>query len=218
MDLTCSPLPRITEIVTGPQHSESLRIFCAVSLSEEARQRAAAHVARLREIAPRAKISWVRPESLHLTLKFFGEIDAAMLDKIARASGRAAAGCAPFALRLNGSGNFPPRAAKSRILWLDVADDHGRLAHLQTRLEDECVAEDFPREAQAFRPHLTLARVRVADAETRRAAVAHSESGFAPVSVPVEALAVMRSELGPGGARYTICSLHQLKGPRQAPE
>jgi len=201
--------------VINTQPSQSLRIFCAVQLSDEARKRAATHVTRLREIAPRAKLAWVRPESLHLTLKFFGEIDALLLDKIAHATERAVDGCAPFALTLCEAGSFPPRAAAPRVLWLGVSDDGGELTYLQARLEDECEREGFAREARLFRPHLTIARVRVTDAGARRAAAAHLELNFAPVWTPIEALAVLRSELGPGGSCYTLCSRHQLKGRAQ---
>ena len=80
---------------------------------------------------------------------------------------------------------------------------------MQRALETECAAAGFPHEQRAFRPHLTLARLRSAHG-ARELAAAHREAPFEPQSFKVSELVVMRSELGPGGSRYTPLSRHRL--------
>lgn len=189
-------------------------MFCAVELPPEVKEHVGAHVARLRgSAAPGAKASWERPEKLHLTVKFIGEIDEAQVESLSHAAERASSGVEPFRLSLEGTGAFPTRGL-ARVLWLGVADASGRLARLHARLEDECTREGFPRERREFSPHLTLARLRV-PAGARELAALHKETDFEPVSFPVTQLKVIRSELGPDGSRYTTVTSHELKAPSQ---
>lgn len=192
-----------------------VRIFCAVELPEDARARVAAHVAQLREAAQEEaaaplKISWERAEKLHLTLKFLGEIEAERVEALTRAANRAAAGVGKFELSLREAGVFPPHG-NPRVLWLGLHDATNRLAELQGRLEAECERENFPREPRPFRPHLTIARVRAADAAARRVARLHRETEFAPATFDAREFVVMQSRLGAGGSRYTPLSRHELK-------
>ena len=192
----------------GASGVESLRVFCAVELPDEAREAAAAHASRLRRDFPEARASWARPASLHITLKFLGELAAARVGELARAAGAAVEGFGPFSLTVEEAGTFPPRGA-ARVLWLGVRDGSGWLASLQRRLEEECGAAGFPREPRAFKPHLTLARLR-APKDAHALSEAHRRSTFGPHAFTVSELVVMRSELGPGGSRYTPLSRHAL--------
>jgi 2'-5' RNA ligase len=187
---------------------ESIRVFCAVMLPGEVRAAAAAHAARLRRDFPDARASWPRPEGLHITLKFIGEVEAARVEALARAAGAAAEGFKPFPLSIEESGTFPPRGA-ARVLWLGVKDPAGQLSRLQSRLEQECAAAGFPSEERAFKPHLTLARLR-APKDAHALSEAHRHAAFGPHHFQVTELVVMRSELGPGGSRYELLSRHGL--------
>ena len=182
------------------------RVFCAVDLSEEVRARAAGHAAELRRAFPEARASWERPEKLHVTLKFLGEVEPARVADLSQAAGRAASVVSPFELAIGGAGAFPPRGAP-RVLWLGVADASGGLARLHGRLEDECAAEGFARERRPFSPHLTIARLR--DPRTSGPlAAAHAAAGFADVAFNVSELRVVRSLLEPAGSRYVTVSTH----------
>ncbi|MCA1564775.1 MAG: RNA 2',3'-cyclic phosphodiesterase [Acidobacteria bacterium] len=194
------------------QLKQRVRIFCAVELPEDVRARVAAHVARLREASqPPLKISWERPEKLHLTLKFLGEIEAERLEALTRAANRAAVGGGgKFELSLREAGAFPSRG-NARVLWLGLHDDTGRLAELQRRLEAECERENFPRETRAFRPHITIARIRTPNAAARHLANLHRETDIAPATFDVGEFVVMQSRIGAGGSRYTPLSRHELK-------
>jgi 2'-5' RNA ligase len=193
---------------SAPARGTSLRVFCAVELPEEVRAAVAAHVARLRHDFPEARASWPRPESLHVTLKFVGEVDAARVEALSRAAVAAVKGSAPFELSIEEAGTFPPRGA-ARVLWLGILDASGGLARLQLRLEELCAAEGFPREPKQFRPHLTLARLRTPK-DAQALSEAHRRLPFAPQRFAVSELIVMRSELGPAGSRYTPLSRHSF--------
>jgi 2'-5' RNA ligase len=81
---------------------------------------------------------------------------------------------------------------------------------LQRRLEDECAAAGFMREPRAFKPHLTLARLRTPK-DAHALSDAHRRLPFGPHRFQVSELVVMRSELGPGGSRYTALSRHAFQ-------
>jgi 2'-5' RNA ligase len=192
------------------QTEQRWRVFCAVELPEDVRARIAAHVARLREATQaELKISWERPEKLHLTLKFLGEIEAGRVEALTRAATRAAGTGGKFQLSLQEAGAFPPRG-NPRVLWLGLRDDTGRLAQLQERLEAECARENFPRETRAFRPHITIGRIRTPNAAARHAAKLHRETDFPPATFDASEFVIMRSQLGAGGSRYTPLSRHEL--------
>ena len=184
------------------------RIFCAVELPGEVKSRVAEHIKRLRSEFPHARASWEKPEKLHLTLKFLGEIEPSRVEDLSGAASHAAARVGPFPLTIAGPGAFPPHG-QPRVLWLGLEDASGRLAALQRSLEDACAAARFPREQRPFKPHLTLARLR-SPRGARELAAAHRASQFEPQTFSVSELVVMRSELGPGGSRYTPVSRHSL--------
>jgi RNA 2',3'-cyclic 3'-phosphodiesterase len=197
----------MTEALKGPTRH---RAFCAVELPAELRALAAGHAAGLRrELEGRVKVSWEREEKLHLTLKFFGDVEAASLPRLADALARAASRVGRFELRLQGTGVFPAPSRPS-VLWLGLADDTGRLAELQRHVEDECAAAGSARDARPFHPHVTIARVREVTHASRALARRHVESGYEPASFAVGELVLMLSRLGPGGSTYTPHSRHPL--------
>lgn len=191
---------------------ESWRSFCAIELPSETRARAADHIARLREGVPEARASWERVEKLHLTLKFIGEIAPERVGALSGAAERAALHSQSFILALGGRGAFPPRG-NPRVLWLGVEDSAGPLISLHNRLEDECAAVGFARESRPFHPHLTLARIR-APQGARQLAELHRQTDFERMEFTVADIVVLRSELGPGGSRYTEISRHGFKATR----
>ena len=186
----------------------TLRVFCAVELPDELRARAAERVRRLRSEFPEVRASWERPEKLHITLKFLGELEPARVEELSRAAARAVATVEPFDLIVDEPGSFPPHG-QPRVLWLGIRDDSGSLAFMHRALEEACAAVGFARESRAFRPHLTLARLRSPHGASELAA-AHRDAPFGPQSFKVSELVVMRSELGPGGSRYTPLSRHMF--------
>lgn len=185
-----------------------LRVFCAVELPEGLRSRVAERMRGLRAEFPEVRASWEKPEKLHVTLKFLGDIEPARVEALSGAAARAVSNVEPFELTIDTSGTFPPHG-QPRVLWLGIVDASGRLALMQNRLESECAAAGFPREPRDFKPHLTLARLRSPQG-ARELAAAHRETPFEPQRFTVSELVLMRSELGPDGSRYTPLSRHAL--------
>lgn len=185
-----------------------LRTFCAVELPDGLRSRVAERARRLRAEFSEARASWERPEKLHITLKFLGDIEPARVEDLSLAAARAVASVEPFDLTIEEPGAFPPHG-QPRVLWLGIVDASGRLAFMHNALEAECAALNFPRESRPFKPHLTLARIRSPQG-ARELATAHRAIPFEPQRFKVSELIVMRSELSPGGSRYTPLSRHRL--------
>jgi 2'-5' RNA ligase len=201
----------MTQASAQPHEQRPSRLFCAVELPPDVRARAIAHAARLRETSAAGMISWEREEKLHLTIKFFGDTPPVRTAQLSDALRRAAAAVSPFEARLEGAGVFPSHS-RPRVLWLGIGDAGGHLAALHTAVEAECAREGFPRDVRPFHPHVTLARVRAVNRETRSLARLHEELEFEPVSFRVGELATFESSLGARGSHYTGRLRHQLGG------
>jgi len=177
------------------REDDAIRAFFAIELGPDARRAAAAVARRLREDPGGDGVRWVRPEALHVTLHFLGEIDSTRAAPLARRASLELAALLPFALHLGPAGLFPsPRRPRVVVLGLEPT---APLVKLAAAVERAVVAEGFPPEERPFRPHLTLGRVR-----ERRfpsvAALAVPAAEFA-----VEEAVLFRSELSPAGSRYT---------------
>ena len=188
--------------------SEEWRTFCAIELPDEVRSQLASHAKRLREAVPEASASWSKPENVHLTLKFFGNVSPDKLPLISAAASRAIKDSSSFSIRIGGTGVFPKRS-RPQVLWVGVEDSSDRLADLQRRLEEEFAHEGFPKENRGYRPHLTIARLRQPEDATQLAE-AHIQTKFSFIDVRVNEFVLFRSELSPKGSRYTAISKHEL--------
>lgn len=184
------------------------RTFCAIELPDQVRAQLQDHVRRLREAVPDASASWSRPENVHLTLKFFGNVRPEKLPLISAAASRATKDFAPFQIRIGGTGVFP-KPSRAQVLWIGIEDPSAQLSALQRRFEEECARERFAKEDRAFRPHLTIARIRRPEG-ARQLADTHLQTEFEPVEVAIRKIIVFRSELSPKGSRYTAISKHEL--------
>jgi 2'-5' RNA ligase len=180
-------------------------LFLAIELSDELR----AGLSRVRRQLE-GRLSgwrWVRPENIHLTLRFLGEVPD---DRVARHHGawrHAAAGCSPVRLEIGGAGVFPPRGVP-RILWCGVSAHHppGEIARLAAAMEDAARAEGFAPERRPFRPHLTLARARRGERPTAPAGDSVGLLG----EVEAREVVLFRSRLSPHGATYERVELFPL--------
>lgn len=188
--------------------SGTWRVFCAVELPAGVLKRVTQHIARLKEASPDAQASWSRVDNIHLTLKFLGDIPPASVQNLSEAAAQAVTGLEPFTISLEQTGVFPTHGSP-RVLWIGVNDFEGKLRKLQIRLEDQAERLGFQKEARAFHPHITLARLRKPQ-HARALAVVHKATQFDPAAVAVAELLVIRSELSSEGSKYTIISRHPL--------
>lgn len=184
------------------------RTFCAVELPDDVRSRMQDHIARLRKEVPDAAASWSRVENIHLTLKFFGNVALDRIPQISAAATRTTAQFSKFEIEVGETGVFP-RASRAQVLWIGVNDPSSQLSNLQKQFESECAAAGFEKEARAYHPHLTVARLRKPE-NARRLAETHLKIDFPSLTVSIDELMVFRSELSSKGARYTPISQHDL--------
>lgn len=184
---------------------ETVRLFVAVGLSGEAREQLIDAVERIRTEVPQG-IQWADPSGMHLTLKFLGNIPATGVEPLLQCLEPVAAAHRPFPLELAGLGMFPNHRAP-RVLWVGTGGDLDALTRLQQDAEAAIIGLGYPPEERPFRPHITLGRPRRNLSDSQRGRVGEVVAALAPparVSWQVEAVDVMRSELHPSGARYTI--------------
>jgi RNA 2',3'-cyclic 3'-phosphodiesterase len=176
-----------------------VRGFVAVLLPDGVRSRLAATAAELRARAP--GLAWVRAENLHLTLRFLGDLEPLALERAREAVQAAATAIDPFTVALGGLGGFPSTRAP-RVVWAGVVTGGEGLRALHAALEAALVARGIPGEGRAFHPHVTLARARDPRGAGGLGKAFGPDPGFGEVRVT--ALHLMRSELDPRGARYSV--------------
>lgn len=129
-----------------------MRLFVALDIESEIRQRIAAFIESVRGAAPQAR--WVSPESLHVTLKFIGEQPDNRLRDIEAALNTISA--APVEVIFRGTGFFP-NARAPRVYWIGIEAEIG-LGELASKVDAALATLSIPQEDRAFSPHLTLAR------------------------------------------------------------
>lgn len=177
-----------------------MRAFIAIDLDAGLKKILQDLISDLKAIG--ADIRWVQPGGLHLTLKFLGEIDEARASRVKTILADVAGHHALFPLRLEGTGAFPGER-NPRVLWVGFAADPELLA-LQGELDTALEGEGFARENRAFKPHLTLGRVkgpsRIRDAMFELGK--HRLEAFGGQTV--RKVALFESRLRPEGAEYRI--------------
>ena len=197
-------------------HEEAgvIRAFLAIELPPDLRNRLATIQEDLKRHIERTvdqvKISWIRPASMHLTLRFLGDMPEESIDPLRIGIEQVTSTHQSLLLPLERIGVFPNRN-QPRVLWAGPPEgwqrgpEAERLATLHRAIETSCQTLGFTAEARPFSPHLTLARMKEGARSVGRALVS-SELVDRSITVgvlPVEAIALMRSELRPSGSIYT---------------
>lgn len=186
---------------------ETIRTFVAVPLPDAAGRDAAAFTAPLKRLG--ADVKWARPESLHFTLKFLGDVEAGRLGPLADAVAEAVSGTRAFCLRLGGSGFFP-NAKRPAVVWIGVTDGAGDLARTAEAVDAAAVRCGFAAESRPFAAHLTVGRVR-SPAGIDRLVAALSASRFESALFTARTIVIMKSDLQRTGAVHTPYRTIQLK-------
>jgi 2'-5' RNA ligase len=190
--------------------ADSMRIFLALDIDEVIRERIQRFMDGVKGFAPDAR--WVRPESLHITLKFIGEEPAPVVEQVKQTV--AAIVAIPFPIAFRGYGFFPtPRAA--RVFWIGIHSGP-ELTQLANAIDDATARLGVPRETHAFTPHLTLARGGSGSGAPARQKRDKANSQFqklqeklAALSAPefgnmtAQELFLYESRLSSSGSRYT---------------
>jgi 2'-5' RNA ligase len=191
-----------------------MRLFIALDIDDEIRERIARFVAGVSSFAPDAR--WAKPESLHVTLKFIGEQPEPMVEEIKRALGTISASEATVQFRGHG---FFPTATAPRVFWVGI-EAGPELAMLAATVDQATARLGIPKEERRFSPHLTLARGGARG--TRSSGSPRWRNGDAPnrcfqtlqeklAALPAPEFGTMtarefflyQSHLSPGGSKYT---------------
>jgi 2'-5' RNA ligase len=192
-----------------------IRAFLAVELSQELRSELATVQQELkRKIEPEMKrdtrISWVQPASIHLTIKFLGDLNEQVIDPLCGAVKQAIGSRSATTVPLERLGVFPRRQSP-RVLWVGPSEDWERGAEakrideIHGAIEQACAGVRFLRETKPLSSHLTLARIKMGE---RQVGAALAKGGALDRPLSLRALAVgsivlMKSELKPTGSVYT---------------
>ncbi len=191
-----------------------IRAFVAIRLGEAEREAVAATIERWRPLS--RAVAWVPAANLHLTLQFLGNQTEERLAAAEEALAAAVAPEAPFETALHGVGAFPG-LERPRILWVGFAQGALALRGLQARVAEALGREGFPREERPWHPHLTIGRVhddrrwrRESGPALRQAIAQAATTRFG--TLRVGEVALVRSDLSPRGARYTVLRTVALEG------
>ena len=187
-----------------------IRSFIAIDFPDETRKALEDIQRELKRCG--AGVRWVKPRSIHLTLKFLGNIQPAQVEDIARAVAQEIRDQPPITLRPAGLGAFP-NLRKPRVIWIGMDGEVQRLNGIQARVEKALEPLGFAREKRGFRPHLTIGRVK------DRRGLQSLADAMATLNVPefnsfdADEIILYKSDLRPTGAIYT--KLHRM--PLAAP-
>lgn len=176
-----------------------MRTFIAIELPDAVKDALRSLIDRLGR--SRAHASWTKPERMHLTLRFLGDVPDEDIRRLAGFLTSRYAGGDTFELRVQGVGAFP-NARKPSVVWAGVTPLEGALARVQAIAEDGARSIGLKPEKRPFRPHLTLARVRdvrqAGDLPKRLGAERDFEAG----SFSVSSVSLFSSELTRSGPIY----------------
>lgn len=190
---------------------ERIRSFIAVELPDELKRKLNQLETELRRGEP-PRVKWVSPDSIHLTLKFLGNITSDTVAAVIRAMEKSALGITPFHLRAKEMGVFP-NPKRVQVVWVGINGDVDKLRELQKRLDFNLAPLGFTPESRPFTPHLTLARLnnRAAPDERQRLGKLIASTKFENGSIEVATISLMKSQLTRAGAIYSRIGLVKLK-------
>ncbi len=180
---------------------EKIRTFVAIKITSELEKELSNFIEELRKI--RCDVKWVKAESVHLTLKFLGNIHATDVAKVFEAVSNAVREFSSFRLNTAEKGAFPS-LKRPRVFWVGLAEknDH-TLIPLQSKVDKKLAELGFEKEKRKFHPHLTVGRVR-SPKNIEEITKRFMEYGFPKIEFNVDQVLVMKSKLTPKGAIYSV--------------
>ena len=183
---------------------ETIRAFVAILLPEELVKRLAALQEELQSKLPAAAVRWTRPEQIHLTLKFLGNVEKRRLAELTAALQQACQAVPALRLRAQGLGFFPPRQPP-RVIWIGVHDGSRALHQLQHLVEEAAGTFTQQKPADVFTGHLTIGRAKNLSRGQAERLADFSEKIKDRVlgEWKAETVELMRSQLSPEGSRHS---------------
>jgi 2'-5' RNA ligase len=188
-----------------------MRVFIAIDIDEQILRALKDLQSQLQDKADIRKgdVKWVRPEVMHLTLKFLGEIKDNQIVEVCRIVEAAASRHSRFDLDVESVGHFGGRSA--RVLWVGTGEGNKRLKQLQEDIEEQLAKAGWPKENREFSGHLTLCRIRNTKAGFKMAEISRAYKEYEIGTTPVDSVVVYQSQLTPSGPIYTALGTYKLK-------
>ena len=177
--------------------SEPIRSFVAVSISEGARRQIGNLLGQLQR-EPGDAVRWVRPELMHLTLAFLGEVSGDFLESAKARLGEVAPQHKAFTMQLKGLGAFPS-PGRARVCWIGTEQGKDEVCALQADVVEALRSVGYQPERRPFSPHLTIGRLRIPDDVSKAVAVQFESESFV-----IWRVVLFRSVLGPAGPAYSV--------------
>lgn len=185
------------------QEDKPIRAFLACSPSAEVRRQIIALQETWKRQIPAGIVSWVKPEGIHLTLKFLGNISAAQKESIASLLPETVKTISAFHLSVEGVGAFPS-LSRPKVLWTGLRGETEILLELQRRMDKALATIGFAMEDRPFQGHLTLGRVKKTHPSGEIEKCLPPAQNFQGGQFQVDHLSLYKSDLTPGGAIYTL--------------
>jgi RNA 2',3'-cyclic 3'-phosphodiesterase len=193
-----------------------MRLFVAVDIDDRTRARVARVIEALRTgldaAHSAARVSWIAPDRLHLTLQFIGEVSEAVAAAIVARLGPPV-DLPPFEIRFHSIGTFPP-GGRPRVVWLGIDRGSDALAAVHAEIERRLADVPFRRESRAFSPHLTVARFK--EGGTRADVECITRLAVEPAGgCTIDHVTLYQSRLSPRGPSYTPLVVTPLRPGRR---
>ena len=189
---------------------KSIRAFLAVDPPEEVLNEVGRIQDRFKKTI-QGDIRWVRPEGIHLTLKFFGYVSETDIANISQVVKNNIVNVKPFMVNVRRVGVFPS-VNRARVLWLGMDGDIDILIDLQKKIDKGLQEYGFEMENRPFSPHVTLARIKEPKGLIGLAKIIEKSEEYAAGSFSVGGLNLFKSTLTPKGAIYTKLAYFPFAG------
>ncbi|MDI6793364.1 MAG: RNA 2',3'-cyclic phosphodiesterase [bacterium] len=187
--------------------SENIRCFIAIPLTQEIKEELVNIQEKLKKSD--AGVKWVSPDSIHLTLKFLGDIPRIRLSSVSKMIKEVAHKKTWFEMSLSSLGAFPS-IGKPRIVWIGIEDGQEELKELAEKLDLKLRSIGLPGEEREFVPHLTLGRVKKLDNRDKLVEIIHSIKAVFTEKMQVTKINLMKSQLTSTGPIYSVISTAHL--------
>lgn len=191
---------------------EKVRTFIAIKLTPEI----ISNISGVQEELKKSviEVKWVKPENIHLTLKFLGHITPEELEKVKLATRETLKPFAPFEVSVSGLGAFP-KIEYPRVIWVGIDKGKKELTKIASRIEENLAKIGFAKEKRGFSPHLTLGRIKSLKGGERLIETFTKLKASNLGSMRVTKISIMKSELKPLGPVYTSLEEIDLKGEKE---
>ena len=188
--------------------NDRVRSFLAIELPDEVKNSLDRLIKRLQNKGFK-NFRWLNPESIHLTLKFLGEIEPQLVETMIRNLRECSFGIPNLNLVTHNLGGFP-NLIQPRVLFVSLRGDLLKLNELKSFIDETCTEIGFEKEIRKFTPHLTLARMGYKKSLSKRSLLSGYNPLVEPISITVDNMSLMKSTFTSHGIKYIRLANFQI--------